>query len=494
MKRWHWLAACMAAGSLTTTAWAQADGDGKSLFDTLDKNTDGQIESSEVPEEQRRFFERMLRVGDKNEDGKLSADEFKAASQDQTAPTGPPPGGPDRPGQGRFQPGQFFDQMDTNKDGKLTRDEIPEQAKERMGRLFDTLGKDELTREDLANAFRQMAASRPGGGDPGAFLKNLDKNGDGNLSRDELPEQLRDRLGRVFDQIGQDSIPIERLAQALGQLRTANGDRPRPDGDRPREGTLTEGAPREGDRPAMDRPRDGARGPQGPPRLPAFVRLLDTDKDGSLSQEELSKASELFAELDRNDDGKLNMFELMGPPPEGFAGRPGMRDGDRPQPEGDRPRRPDGERPPMDGERPRDGQPARDGDRPRPESPDQVFEQFDADKNGSLSREEVPPPMRENFDRIDQNEDGQIDKAELGRAFAARRDGRPGGPPRDGDRPRPDGERPRDNPGAFFDRADQDGDGKITREEAPERLRENFDRVDKNGDGAITRDEAVPNR
>jgi acetyl esterase/lipase len=43
--------------------------------------------------------------------------------------------------------------------------------------------------------------------------------------------------------------------------------------------------------------------------------------------------------------------------------------------------------------------------------------------------------------------------------------------------------------GALFDRWDADKDGKLSREELPERLRPNFDGVDKNKDGAISREE-----
>jgi collagen type III alpha len=44
----------------------------------------------------------------------------------------------------------------------------------------------------------------------------------------------------------------------------------------------------------------------------------------------------------------------------------------------------------------------------------------------------------------------------------------------------------------MFKRLDKNGDGKITRDEAPDRMAENFDKIDKNGDGAITPDELRP--
>lgn len=41
-------------------------------------NHDGQITADEVPEEQRRLFDRLVRRADKNGDGKLSREEFLA--------------------------------------------------------------------------------------------------------------------------------------------------------------------------------------------------------------------------------------------------------------------------------------------------------------------------------------------------------------------------------------------------------------------------------
>jgi collagen type III alpha len=78
------------------------------------------------------------------------------------------------------------------------------------------------------------------------------------------------------------------------------------------------------------------------------------------------------------------------------------------------------------------------------------------------------------FDRIDTNGDGALDKAEI-EASRQRRGsggGRGSGGPRD------------------LMQMDANGDGKVTKEEVPEGMRDFFDRIDANGDGAIDRAEA----
>ncbi len=57
-----------------------------SLFDRLDKNGDGKLVKDEISEDQRRSFERMLRLGDGNDDGELTREEFQKAATEQAAP------------------------------------------------------------------------------------------------------------------------------------------------------------------------------------------------------------------------------------------------------------------------------------------------------------------------------------------------------------------------------------------------------------------------
>src|SRR5258706_2012471 len=98
-----------------------------------------------------------------------------------------------------MDPKQILEQLNKNKDGKLTKDELPEEGPGRLLRqLLERTGKDFLTAEDIEKA-RAAFGGQPGGpSEPGEFLKRLDKNNDGKLQKDELPEPLRDRLGPVF--------------------------------------------------------------------------------------------------------------------------------------------------------------------------------------------------------------------------------------------------------------------------------------------------------
>jgi len=61
--------------------------------------------------------------------------------------------------------------------------------------------------------------------------------------------------------------------------------------------------------------------------LPAFAKLLDTNHDGRLSREELSKAVELFDRLDRNHDGFLDAKELTEMPAVASSEEPSIRPG-----------------------------------------------------------------------------------------------------------------------------------------------------------------------
>lgn len=388
MKRLGILCTVGVSALLTSSAaaWAQ-DGvpNAEELFKRLDKNGDGKVTKEEVPEEQRRFFDRSVRVGDKDGDGVLTKDEFLQASKPPEAGSIPlnPAGGPGGDRRGDLK--QRFEMMDRNKDGKVTLDEAPEPFRDRLKPIFERLGKTELNMEELGRAMGGPGGGPDGRPEPGAFFARLDKNGDGKLTKDEVPEEFKDRMAQAFERLGTNEISREQFVEMSRRLMGQPGNpegQPRPMGD-------------------------SQRFP-----LPAFFRQLDSNNDGRLSKEELAKAADKFADLDENGDGQLDPRELMGPPPN-FAGGPGGN--------------PEMRRPGIEGRPNPEGRPADGG-------PGQFFAQLDKNGDGKLSKEEVPERMREFFGRLDKDGDGFLSAEEM-RDAANRRPG--------ANRPEGDGNRSR---------------------------------------------------
>ncbi len=273
------------------------------------------------------------------------------------------------------QEAELFDKLDANKDGVVTSDEVPDDKQsifERLLRVGDANGDKKLSKDELVAGLKKAApqaeAGRPAAGPPGGFaniapkaiFERLDKDSNGKIEKDEIPERMKENIGRVDGNSdgAVDLAEFEKVAQFFG------GRRP-------------EGAP-----------AGAPEGRPGPGPFMAVVRALDADGDGELSASEIADATKALAKLDKNGDGKLSRDEI-GPPP-------GMR------PEG----------------RPAEATPtARPGG-------GAFAEQFlarlkEADKNGDkkISKEEAPDRLKENFDRLDSNSDGQLDESELKAMF-----------------------------------------------------------------------------
>lgn len=232
----------------------------------------------------------------------------------------------------------------------------------------------------------------------------------------------------------------------MAQGPSERGSRPPREGGR--EGGYGRGGGREG---GYGRER-GMRMPPSP-----LMRVLDADKNGELSSDEIANAAKALKALDKNEDGKLSREELRPQFPHGR--QPGQRGGQGGGPGG----------------RPGGG----------PPSGEQFVKHimgFDKDGDGKVTKEELPEPMQRMLQRGDTNEDGAIDREEAEKLVEQlerfRRDRPQGGPGGAG----------------FVERMmnlDRDGDGKVTQDEMPDWMRARvLERADTNGDGAIDQEEA----
>lgn len=257
------------------------------LFGRLDANQDGAVTGDEIPERQKRFLDRVVKAGDKNGDGKLDKEEFVAGlkagrEQPQGQPTDQARPDQPRPAQGlqQFNPEQLFKRLDTNGDGKITKDdEVPERAQELVKRADadkdGTVTKEELAKMPRPNQARQPGQpgqnNRPGGGQNALFAA-LDADKDGRVSSLELAEAAKalEKLDRNGDEY------ISREEAAGGPQRDA-ASRPATEGD--------------------------------PKRVFAS---LDKDGDGKLNKDEApERIKEAFDRLDANADGGLDAEEMQ---------------------------------------------------------------------------------------------------------------------------------------------------------------------------------------
>ena len=164
---------CTVCGKASSQPLAEQPSPAEQHFKQLDKNGDGKITPDELTDQE--LFKKI----DANGDGSITLEEMNAY---QARPGGA--GG----GQTGVDVEQRFKQMDKNGDGKITPDEFP--AKE-MFQKIDADGDGVITLVEMKAFFAKQAGGQggPGGGNAQveAQFKRLDKNGDGNITPDELP-------------------------------------------------------------------------------------------------------------------------------------------------------------------------------------------------------------------------------------------------------------------------------------------------------------------
>ena len=228
-----------------------------------------------------RSRERFARL-DKNSDGVIDAAEIEASLTERMGlwQRMRGQGGPRQAGPTGAQMGErLLAMFDTNKDGKVTKDEF------------------------LAGVRKRFA--------------EMDLNNDGRITDDDLPPMLRGRNIIAGGQnTGPSAGPMGRGNPTLRMLQEADANK---DGVV----TLDEAlAAAEKRFTTLDRNKDGvidkadfdaARKEMVDYRVKRFIHHYGADKDGKVSREQfMAKAAERFAEMDRNNDGAISRDEQPG--------------------------------------------------------------------------------------------------------------------------------------------------------------------------------------
>lgn len=149
-------------------------------------------------------------------------------------------GGPGFPGgpMGMMQMLPIMKALDTDQDGSLSASEIANASKAlvQLDKNGDGIISNEEMRPDPSAMQGGIAGGGPGGNGPlagammGKMFEKSDANSDGKLSGDEIPERMRDRL-KMVDKDGDGSISKSEFTAMAARMEDGGGKRPGKEGN-----------------------------------------------------------------------------------------------------------------------------------------------------------------------------------------------------------------------------------------------------------------------
>lgn len=239
-RRWQFIVTCAVVLPAT---WAQAEGDirvaDQGIFARLDSDRNGILTEGELPGSQTRLFARLVRLGDTDGDGGLTEQEWRTAIEPRR------PAKPIEEKQRAELPGAdeirvLLLKLDVDANGVLTQQEAPKELKKTFQQIADQYDRNDdgqintfelarggprlqgmaqrtvrqldidverelkkFDREQGKQALRFSQAPRReevlrNAKQSLALFEQVDTNQDGNLQRDEIPEQAANRWNRFF--------------------------------------------------------------------------------------------------------------------------------------------------------------------------------------------------------------------------------------------------------------------------------------------------------
>ena len=118
----------------------------------------------------------------------------------------------------------MFERADKNKDGKISKDEAPDQAWERLSKL-DKDGDGAVSKEEMAAMAGPGGPGGPGGGPqggPGAMFSRFDTDKDGKLAKSEVPAEMWEKLSKA-DENADGLVSKEELEGAYSKREGSPG-------------------------------------------------------------------------------------------------------------------------------------------------------------------------------------------------------------------------------------------------------------------------------